>query len=92
MKVEGFYFIGQVVGRTKRLIDCRDGEAKELVTYQARANGRDYFISHFAPKEYYPVSKDVQIPIYARVYVDRNGEAKISYSVDQGSYIRGESF
>ena len=91
--MEGIVFIGTVVGRTRRYSEY-DGVRKEIVTYHVRANERDTYITHFEPKDYYPVTSDtVQIPIYARAYISRNGGAKVSYCVvSEDDGFRGESF
>lgn len=94
--MEGLVFRGVVVGGTKRLVQVgEEAEMKELVTYQVRANGRDTYISHFAPSEYLSVTNEVQnIPVYARTYTDKHGEVRFAYRIAAitTNGMKGEGF
>ena len=91
--MEGMFIIGTIIGRTRRYTE-KNEEKKEIVTYDVRVNGRDYYVSHFSPKDYYPVSSEIiQIPIYPRAYINKSGQAKVNYVIaDEDFNLKGEAF
>ena len=90
MKAQGFFFKGTIVNRSRQFLG---EDKKELVTYKAQANGREYYIKHWEPNDnYYGCGDYVEIPVFCKPYC-RNNATFIDYVVvgDLNS-MKGESF
>ena len=90
MQTQGLFFKGTVVNRSRQFLG---EEKKELVTYKAQANGREYYIKHWEPKEnYYGCGECVEIPVFCKAF-SRNNTTFIDYVVVSDiNSMRGESF
>lgn len=88
--MDGLIFRGVVAGRTRKFVIYNESQS-EVVTYKVIANGKEYYISHFAPAQYFEVSPDIiDIPVYVKAYVDRNGVLRTSIRVNlESSPMRG---
>jgi hypothetical protein len=75
--LEGLFVKGSVAGRTRRNV----GEKNiELVTYKIFAGGKIFFIKDWAPKDYLPVGKSVELPISIKSHLSK-GHVLIDYTI-----------
>jgi len=84
---DGLIIRGSVAGRTKRIVGDKN---IELVTYKIAAGANIYFIKDWAPKDYFPVGKSVELPIGVKPYLS-NGHVRIDYTICNNPLI-GEEF
>ena len=85
--IDGLIIKGSVSGRLRRFVGDKN---TELITYKIAAGGSIYFIKDWAPKDYFPVGKSVELPITIKSYL-ANGIVRTDYTIRNNSFL-GEEF
>ena len=92
--LSGLFVFGQVVDRTRRSIQTRNGGSAEIVTYTVQdTNGRRYFVDEYTPPEYCEIGEFVELPVYVKTFKKNSGDIGYSFCVQQQfGPARGEHF
>lgn len=85
--VDGLIIKGSVTGRTRRIVGDKN---IELITYKIAAGDNIYFVKDWAPKDYFPVGKFIELPITIKSY-QTNGRVRIDFTICNNSSL-GEEF
>ena len=73
----GLMIKGSIAGRSRRNV----GEKKiELVTYKVYGGTKVFFVKDWAPKDYFPVGEEVELPVTIKTF-QKDGYVMIDYTI-----------
>ena len=88
----GLILCGSVIDRTRRMVP-KDNPTTEIVTYTVQDdNNRKYFVDDYAPEGYHELGEIVELRVYIKPYLRKNGETSYTINVQKMGALRGEHF
>jgi hypothetical protein len=86
----GLIVHGQVLKRTRRIIQNKIGEEVQIVTYVISGDDKKkFYVDDYSPSDFYTVGSTVSIPVYVKPYTKKTGSLAYTLNVEKDFTFQG---